>query len=295
MMAVEVREVDTEIAHIPVRYTPSEIVQHNLSIDDSSVLNRTSLDNRFKSRCYAVLGHHHTQSEHDCFASNNFAKPQHNMNHGRLKKVTTAKYNDGDLKQRWGETLEKSSKASDIRISFALASLPSDMCESVARILKLDNPPCNRPPDFEDGEEFVVGEESESDMPLDDLQSVTLSSDLCVNYPTSRHTESQTFESNPYLKFLNKPEHLAATWRPKDEFMMPPGSSITAANPLLTDPKKTLSYKAKAVTNAIIKNFCQWVENLGGEEKSRMTEDAVQQMFEIGFDAPAARSLCIEI
>jgi hypothetical protein len=43
----------------------------------------------------------------------------------------------------------------------------------------------------------------------------------------------------------------------------------------------------------IVKDFCQWIENLGGMEKSQMTEDTVQQLFEIGFDAPAARSLCV--
>jgi hypothetical protein len=43
----------------------------------------------------------------------------------------------------------------------------------------------------------------------------------------------------------------------------------------------------------IIQDFCQWVENLGGEEKSEITVDTMQQLFEIGFDAPAARSLCV--
>jgi hypothetical protein len=43
----------------------------------------------------------------------------------------------------------------------------------------------------------------------------------------------------------------------------------------------------------IVKDFCQWVENLGGMEKSQMTEDTVQQLFEIGFNAPAARALCV--
>jgi hypothetical protein len=43
----------------------------------------------------------------------------------------------------------------------------------------------------------------------------------------------------------------------------------------------------------IVKDFCQWVENLGGMEKSQMTEDTVQQLFEIGFDAPAATALCV--
>jgi hypothetical protein len=43
----------------------------------------------------------------------------------------------------------------------------------------------------------------------------------------------------------------------------------------------------------IVKDFCQWIENLGGMEKSQMTEDTVQQLFEIGFNAPAARALCV--
>jgi hypothetical protein len=43
----------------------------------------------------------------------------------------------------------------------------------------------------------------------------------------------------------------------------------------------------------IVKDFCQWVEKLGGMEKSQMTVESVQQLFEIGFDAPAARALCV--
>jgi hypothetical protein len=44
----------------------------------------------------------------------------------------------------------------------------------------------------------------------------------------------------------------------------------------------------------IIKDFCQWTESLGGVEKSEMTEDALHQLFEIGFDAPATRALCVQ-
>lgn len=66
-----------------------------------------------------------------------------------------------------------------------------------------------------------------------------------------RDIESETVEINPYLKFLKKPEHLAATWRPKDEFVVPSRMYISAAAPLLVDPKKTLNDKAKAVTSAV--------------------------------------------
>jgi hypothetical protein len=66
-----------------------------------------------------------------------------------------------------------------------------------------------------------------------------------------RDIESQTVQENPYLKFLKKPEHLAATWRPKDEFVVPSGMYISAAAPLLVDPKKTLNDKAKAITSAV--------------------------------------------
>lgn len=43
----------------------------------------------------------------------------------------------------------------------------------------------------------------------------------------------------------------------------------------------------------IVKDFCQWIENLGGMEKSQMTEDTVQQLFEVGFNTPAARAICV--
>jgi hypothetical protein len=51
-------------------------------------------------------------------------------------------------------------------------------------------------------------------------------------------------------------------------------------------------YKLSIVLQ-IIKEFCQWIERLGGEEKSQMTKDTVQHLFEISFDAPAATSLCV--
>jgi hypothetical protein len=75
------------------------------------------------------------------------------------------------------------------------------MCERVARILKIDIPPCIRAPEFEnksDGEDFVAGEESKSDVPPDDLQSVTLSSDLSVNYPASR--KAHIFPACAYVR-----------------------------------------------------------------------------------------------
>jgi hypothetical protein len=40
----------------------------------------------------------------------------------------------------------------------------------------------------------------------------------------------------------------------------------------------------------ITKDFCQWVENIGGTEESQITEERMHQLFEI---APAARPLCV--
>jgi hypothetical protein len=74
---------------------------------------------------------------------------------------------------------------------------------------------------------------------------------LCTYSSTVFRDESKNVQKNPYLQFLKKPEHLAATWRPKDEFVVPSGMPLSAAAPLLLDPKKTLNDKAKAVTNAV--------------------------------------------
>ncbi|XP_023718640.1 uncharacterized protein LOC111870518 [Cryptotermes secundus] len=142
-------------------------------------------------------------------------------------------------------------------------------------------------------EELITGNHLPSPEELQDAS--ILSSDVWVNCSASGDIESETVQGNPYLKFLKKPEHLAATWRPKDEFVVPSGMYISAAASLLVDPKKTLNDKAKAVTSAIVKDFCQWIENLGGMEKSQMTEDTVQQLFEIGFNTPAARAICVRV
>lgn len=66
-----------------------------------------------------------------------------------------------------------------------------------------------------------------------------------------REHKAIVHETNPYIKFLKKPEHRAASWRPKYVFVVPPGSSVAAASHLLVDPKTNLSEKANAITNAV--------------------------------------------
>ncbi|CAG2064607.1 unnamed protein product, partial [Timema podura] len=45
----------------------------------------------------------------------------------------------------------------------------------------------------------------------------------------------------------------------------------------------------------INKNFCDWLLGLGGLEQSTMTEEILTELFQIGFDTPAAHALCVKV
>ncbi|GFG35729.1 hypothetical protein Cfor_05188, partial [Coptotermes formosanus] len=222
------------------------------------------------------------------------------MDREKVRKVATSKYGHKDrkLEPEW-EEISKQCACDLMKSSDCHGFPPLDLGVSAAHSLKVDSPLWNQESQLEvsEGRKYSADDlpslEAESDVSPEQTASTTLPSDLNVRTSANRDTESVAAERNSYLKFLNTPEHIAATWRPKDEFVLPPGSSISAATPLLLDSKKTLSCKATAITKAIIKDFCQWSQNLGGVEKSDMTEDVLQQLFQIGFDAPATRALCV--
>ncbi|XP_069704889.1 uncharacterized protein [Periplaneta americana] len=182
--------------------------------------------------------------------------------------------------------------------SFVQSILPKDTYEVLASILEMKPPTDVKESSYSDRdqeEEEFIQKVSLASLSEEESEDTVLSSDLMVNPPSSREHKAIVHETNPYIKFLKKPEHRAASWRPKYVFVVPPGSSVAAASHLLVDPKTNLSEKANAITNAIIKDFCTWIESLGGVEKSPMTEDTVQQLFEIRFEGPAAKALCVRI
>nr|CAD7573078.1 unnamed protein product [Timema californicum] len=115
--------------------------------------------------------------------------------------------------------------------------------------------------------------------------------DLTVLPPTHRrptfHDPNVPMAASPYLKFLKKPHHRAASWRPLEPVVTPTG--------IKPHPSTTLNQRAQALTNSINKNFCDWLLSLGGLEQSTMTEEILTELFQIGFDTPAAHALCVKV
>lgn len=59
------------------------------------------------------------------------------------------------------------------------------------------------------------------------------------------------------------------------------------------DPDATLKMRTENTMNAIFHDFCQWVESLGGTDKT-IDEEALRDMFEIDFDAEACKAMQVK-
>ncbi|XP_017779353.1 PREDICTED: uncharacterized protein LOC108564751 [Nicrophorus vespilloides] len=86
--------------------------------------------------------------------------------------------------------------------------------------------------------------------------------------------------SNMYIRFLTVPETTAARWRP-----IPPR----------TFHGMNLNEKCEALTLAIASEFVEWLKGLGGDESTILDVPVILSLFEIGFNAHAADSLCVRI
>ncbi|XP_066992360.2 uncharacterized protein [Anabrus simplex] len=96
---------------------------------------------------------------------------------------------------------------------------------------------------------------------------------------------------NPYTNFIKRPMRKAARWRPPQKLQAEDG----VGQSVVLNPHLSLSQKAAIITDKITRDFCEWLRGLCGMEKTIMTEEVLTQLFEIGFDMPAARSLCVRI
>ncbi|KAG8248863.1 hypothetical protein J6590_032436 [Homalodisca vitripennis] len=84
------------------------------------------------------------------------------------------------------------------------------------------------------------------------------------------------------LKFLGLPEAEAATWRVKETKDVSELSEMT------------LEEQGDFLINKIAVDFCEWLRELGGSEKSFINEEILKELFQIGMDNPASRALCIK-
>ncbi|RZF32189.1 hypothetical protein LSTR_LSTR004052 [Laodelphax striatellus] len=88
---------------------------------------------------------------------------------------------------------------------------------------------------------------------------------------------------NFYVKFLKYSERKAAVWRPEE---------VCSGDKL---NEMSLSQRGEIITNMIAKDFCDWLRGLGGVEETSMDEDILKELFQIGLENPAARSICVQM
>ncbi|XP_076235769.1 uncharacterized protein LOC143180120 [Calliopsis andreniformis] len=88
---------------------------------------------------------------------------------------------------------------------------------------------------------------------------------------------------NPYALFLMKPRRKVITWRP-----------LTERDLEGYDPDATLLMKADNMMKKICEDFCEWLETLGGTDKT-IDEEVLRDMFEIDFNAEACKAMQVLI
>ncbi|KAJ8984453.1 hypothetical protein NQ317_012518 [Molorchus minor] len=81
-------------------------------------------------------------------------------------------------------------------------------------------------------------------------------------------------------EFFKRRPGREAIWRP-----LPP----------LSLEEMNLNQKAAYITEAIARDFVEWIKTLGGDEESYLTVQGVVEMFEIGYPVNAATSLRVEL
>ncbi|XP_053973303.1 uncharacterized protein LOC128873630 [Hylaeus volcanicus] len=115
-------------------------------------------------------------------------------------------------------------------------------------------------------------------------------SSLEVQPPSPRDIESLSGEEevgqrryNPYALFLKKPRRKVITWRP-----------LTKSDLEGYDPDATLKMRADNIMTTICRDFCQWLDTLGGTDKT-VDEEVLRDMFEIDFNAEACRAMQVSI
>ncbi|XP_015428973.1 PREDICTED: uncharacterized protein LOC107185731 [Dufourea novaeangliae] len=124
---------------------------------------------------------------------------------------------------------------------------------------------------------------SETTMTNDDHSSASLE----VHPPMPGDIESLSDEEkvghhrtyNPYTLFLKKPRRKVITWRP-----------LKKADLEGYDADATLKMRADNIMSRICKDFCQWLETLGGTDNT-VDEEILQDMFEIDFKAEACKAM----
>ncbi|XP_039279099.1 uncharacterized protein LOC111055636 [Nilaparvata lugens] len=105
--------------------------------------------------------------------------------------------------------------------------------------------------------------------------------DMEVNLPDQKIVEN--VNRNFYVRFLQYPEKKAAVWRPEE---------VCSGDKL---NEMSLSQRGEIITNMIAKDFCDWLRGLGGVEETSMDEDILKELFQIGLENPAARSICVQM
>ncbi|XP_034170976.2 uncharacterized protein LOC117600093 [Osmia lignaria lignaria] len=162
--------------------------------------------------------------------------------------------------------------------------LPLKSYNLIAPVLGLPEWHRKKRTSVEDRKSSLIDQQRPDDGTVSDNDS------LLVQPPTLKDIESLSDKEklgqrryNPYALFMKKPRRKVVTWRPLKKRDMEG-----------YDPDATLKMRAENTMNTIFHDFCQWVETLGGTDKT-IDEEALWDMFEIDFDAEACKAMQVSI
>lgn len=130
-------------------------------------------------------------------------------------------------------------------------------------------------------ESLLAGSEKEAEEEL--TQATETDDDLVVEPPSDPPKPPEDILKDyrsPYQKFFSLPEEKAARWRSSQ--------SDKEKKP------KTLDEEGEFVTSQIAKDFVNWMKSIG-LESVRINETTVKELFQVGLDNPATKSICIDM
>ncbi|KAJ8724968.1 hypothetical protein PYW07_015926 [Mythimna separata] len=201
----------------------------------------------------------------------------------KLRKVNEpahlSKYMQGN-KKYWQEVFHKMDtyKETAEDESKALAEvLPKELYEKVCATLNIPKTETE-----DDGSDAIKVK-----LPRRKVKEPQISSRKCLYINTEMDSDTdveyvpsdEEDHSNIHLDLLSKPVREMVTWPTR--YLQPE-----------REEEKSLVKKADDLTNRIANEFCEYMQQLGGDQQSKLfTPKAIKELFQIEFDTHVARSL----
>ncbi|XP_054265743.1 uncharacterized protein LOC128988463 [Macrosteles quadrilineatus] len=198
-----------------------------------------------------------------------------------------------DMPQLSGETTLSPSVETIVPYNPPETTLPTDVRDSVDKRTRASTVQSvlsgySTPSQYESLTRTVVSQtESQNEVQVEpekneDIYDYDGSSDVVEVESKVKFDRQMMLRQKAILRFLNLPEEEAASWRVKD------------AKDVSDLRQMTLEEKGDFLINKIAVDFCKWIKELGGDEKSFISEEIVKELFQIGMDNPASRAICMK-